>query len=123
VEALLALGHDVLDPSYLGDTELLARIESVIVLDSHRSELERVAHVLLPVRVAAEKDGTLTNHAGRVQRVVPAVEPAFEAYSEGEVLARLGRALGLAGFEEKWDAAAVLRDLVAHHPTLAVAES
>jgi NADH-quinone oxidoreductase subunit G len=121
VDALLALGHDLLDPGYLGDPALLARLDSVIVLDSHRSELERAAHVLLPVRVAAEKDGHLTNHAGLVQRVVPAVEPAFEAYAEGEVLARLGAALGLPGFEEKWDARAIGRDLARRHPALAPA--
>ena len=37
----------------------------------------------------AEKRGTFTNHAGHVQRVAPAVEPAFDAWSEGEVLLRL----------------------------------
>jgi hypothetical protein len=30
--------------------------------------------------------------------VEPAVEPAFEAYCEGEILAALGAALGLTGF-------------------------
>ena len=62
-----------------------------------RPDLQRVAHVLFPTRVAAEKHGTLTNHAGRVQTVEPAVEPAFDARSEGEVLAALGAALGLPG--------------------------
>jgi len=111
VEALIALGHDVLDPAYLGGEAALAGLDTVIVLDTHRSELERVAHVLLPVRVAAEKHGTLTNHAGRVQRVRPAVEPAFEAYADGEVLAKLGARLGLAGFDGKWDVRAVSRAL------------
>jgi NADH-quinone oxidoreductase subunit G len=118
VDALVALGHDVLDPAYLGDPQALAHLDTVIVLDTHRSELERAAHVVLPVRVAAEKDGHLTNHAGLVQRVVPAVEPAFEAYADGEVLSRLGAALGVPGFEEKWDPRAAQRDLAARHPAL-----
>jgi anaerobic selenocysteine-containing dehydrogenase len=57
-----------------------------------------VAHVLVPTRVAAEKGGSFTNHAGLAQRVEPAVEPAWEAWSEAYVLTRLGAALGLAGF-------------------------
>ncbi|HVP28440.1 MAG TPA: 2Fe-2S iron-sulfur cluster-binding protein [Myxococcota bacterium] len=116
VDALLVLGHDVLDPAYLGDPAALASLDTVIVLDTHRSELERVAHVLLPVRVAAEKHGTLTNHAGRVQRVRPAVEPAFEAYAEGEVLARLGALLQLPGFDGKWDVRETSRALGTSSP-------
>jgi predicted molibdopterin-dependent oxidoreductase YjgC len=116
VDGLIVLGHDLLDPAYLGDPAALAHLDTVIVLDTHRSELERVAHVLLPVRVAAEKSGTLTNHAGRVQRVVSAVEPAFESYAEGEVLAKLGAALRLDGFDGKWDAREVSRSLGASNP-------
>jgi len=100
----VVLGHDLLDPAYLGDAEALSGLDTVVLLDTHRSPLERVAHVALPARHAAEKLGTLTNAAGRVQRVQPSVEPVFEACSEGEALARIGRALGLPGFQEEWDA-------------------
>jgi len=103
VDALLMMGHDLLHEQFLGGTEALERLDTVIVLDSHVSAIERVAHVMLPTRVAAEKRGTLTNHAGRVQRVWPAVEPSWEAYSDGEVIARLGRALGLEGFDGRFD--------------------
>jgi anaerobic selenocysteine-containing dehydrogenase len=54
--------------------------------------------VVFPARHPAEREGTLTNHAGLVQRVSPAVEPPFEAYCEGEILAEIGAALGLPGF-------------------------
>jgi predicted molibdopterin-dependent oxidoreductase YjgC len=86
VRALLVSGHDVLE---LLEPAELARLEHVVLLDTHRSALERAAHVVLPVRHAAEKAGTFTNHAGRVQRFEAAVEPAWEALSEGEVFARL----------------------------------
>jgi len=36
--------------------------------------------------------------------VEPAVEPGFDARSEGEVLAALGHALGLPGFDGHFDA-------------------
>ena len=86
IRALLVLGHHLLD---LVDPAELAALEHVILLDTHRSALERVAHVVLPVRHAAEKQGTFTNHAGRVQRFEAALEPAWEALAEGEVFARL----------------------------------
>jgi len=104
VDGLVVLGHDLLDPAYLGDAEALSGLDTVVLLDTHRSPLERVAHVALPARHAAEKLGTLTNAAGRVQRVRPSVEPVFEACAEGEALSRIGRALGLPGFQEDWDA-------------------
>ncbi len=103
VEALLCLGHDLLHESLLGGTGPLEGLDSVVVLDTHRSELERVANVVLPARHAAEKHGTLTNHAGLEQRLQPAVEPAFQAWSEGELLARLGAALELEGFDGTFD--------------------
>jgi hypothetical protein len=41
-----------------------------------------------------------------VQTVEPAVEPAFDARSEGEALWRLGQLLGLAGFSTSYEARA-----------------
>jgi NADH-quinone oxidoreductase subunit G len=119
VEGLIVLGHDLLDARYLGGVDELARLDTLIAIDSHVSELERVAHVLLPSRVAAEKWGTLTNHAGRVQRVRPAVEPAFEAFAEGELLTRLGAALGLPGFDAPYDVRALSKQLAAAVPAFA----
>jgi NADH-quinone oxidoreductase subunit G len=103
IDAVIAMGHDVLDPQLLGDAAPLESADTVILLDSHVSDLVRVAHAVFPTRVAAEKHGTLTNFAGRVQRVRPALEPAWEAYSEGEIISRLGAALGLDGFDGRFD--------------------
>jgi NADH-quinone oxidoreductase subunit G len=119
VDALIVLGHDLLDEAFLGDTAALARLDTVILIDTHHSELERVAHVVFPARHAAEKSGTFTNHAGRVQRIEQAVEPGFESYAEGEVLSRLGVALGLAGFESDYDPRAVSRELARAKPAFA----
>ena len=46
----------------------------------------------------------------------PAVEPAFDAWSDGEVVARLGALLGLEGFEAGYDVRAVSRALAAAVP-------
>ncbi len=109
VRALIVLGSDAL--AALGGETALAGLDCVILLDTHHSALERAAHVVFPARVAAEKHGTLTNHAGRVQRVTPAIEPAFDAHAEGEILTRIGQALGLTGFAPgtRYDAREVSR--------------
>lgn len=120
VEALIVMGHDVLAPPYQeAGLAALGGIDTVVLLDTHRSHLESLAHVVLPARVAAEKHGTLTNVDGRVQRVQPAVEPAFEARAEGELLWLLAQALGLAGFEEEWDARAIAKQMTDAVPALA----
>jgi len=99
----IVLGHDALHPDHLGGGKALAELEAVVAVDTHQSDLLKVAHVLFPARVAAERHGTVTNFEGRVQRVVPAVEPPFEAYAMGEILFRLGEALRLAGFDGGYD--------------------
>jgi NADH-quinone oxidoreductase subunit G len=110
VDALLVMDADALAelPELL---ETLRGLDTVIHLGTHRSAVESVAHVVFPARHAAEKHGSLTNFAGRVQRVVPAVEPPFEARAEGEVLWRLGQALGLPGFEGAFDVRAAAKAL------------
>jgi len=104
LDAMIVMGHDLLDAQHLGGVEDLARLDTLVVLDTHHSALERVAHVVLPGRHAAEKTGTLTNHAGIVQRVVPVVEPRGDARAGAWAFRRLSRALGLPGFEEEGSA-------------------
>ena len=106
-KAAIVLGHDLLDERHLGGTEALEGLDLLIVLDVTQSALHKVADVVIPVRHAAEKHGTLTNHAGRVQRVEPAVEPAWDAWSDGEVLTLMGHALGLEDFEDSYDPAKI----------------
>jgi NADH-quinone oxidoreductase subunit G len=119
VDAVVMLGHDALHESLLGGVELLSGLDTVIVLDTHVSKLQHVAHVMFPVRHAAEKHGTLVNADGRAQRVQPAVEPAWEAYSDGEVLAQIGAAMGLDGFDGRFGAREVSRELAAANPAFA----
>jgi NADH-quinone oxidoreductase subunit G len=116
IKGLVVLGHDFASAGYLGGAAALAKLDTVIVLDTHHSELQRVAHVMLPVRHAAEKDASYVNHAGRVQRSWPVVEPSFESYADGEVLSRIAAVLGLAGFDGKFDVREVSRSLGAIAP-------
>ncbi|NNL67105.1 MAG: molybdopterin-dependent oxidoreductase [Myxococcales bacterium] len=97
LDALVVMGHDLLAHEALGGTdgasEALARLETLIVLDTHRSALERTAHVVIPVRHLAEKSGHVTNFEGVVQEVAPAVAARGETLPEAEVFARLARAM------------------------------
>jgi predicted molibdopterin-dependent oxidoreductase YjgC len=115
----VVLGHDILGERYLGGDRDLATLDTVIALGLHQSELQRVAHVVFPTLHAAEKHGTLTNFAGRVQRVAPVVTPAWEARAEGEVLARIGAALGLEGFDGSYDPRDTSRELAQREPAFA----
>ncbi len=107
VKALIMVGQDALGAGVLSDLDALRGLDTLVLLDTHHSAIEGVAAVVLPARHAAEKRGTLTNHAGYVQRVVPALEPAFDARDEGAICWALGAALGLEGFAGPYDATAV----------------
>jgi len=119
VDAVIVLGHDALQEGLLGSEQALAGLDTVILLDTHASELQRVAHVIVPVRHAAEKLGSFVNAARRVQRAVPAVESGWETFADGEVIARLGAALGLEGFDGSYDVHSVARELAATHAAFA----
>ncbi len=112
-DGLVVLGHDILGDGGLGDPSVLDALDTVILLDTHESPLVTPAHVVVPTRHPAEKHGTLVNHAGRIQRVVPAVEPRFEALTDGEALWRVGAAMGLEGFGEPWSLDRVRAELAA----------
>ena len=93
VDGLIVMGHDLLDGAFLAGTEALEGLDTLIGLDTHHSALERVAHVVFPVRHAAEKDASYTNSAGLVQGVKRAVVPGLDVLDEREVLARIAWAL------------------------------
>ena len=111
LDGLIVFGHDLLDTAYLGGSDALARLDTVIGFDTHCSPMDRVAHVLFPVRHPVEKNASYTNSAGRVQRVRAGVVPAADVLDEGDILTRLGAALALPGFPGEWDAAETSRRL------------
>ncbi len=74
------------EASVLGAVE---KVETLITQDSNRSGLTARAHIVLPGLTWAEKDGSFTNHAGRVQRIRRAMTPPEGALTDGEVFVRL----------------------------------
>lgn len=92
----------------LGGEPPVDRAETLIVFASHLNAAAQQADVVFPIAVATEEDGTLTNFAGRVQRLrrgaaLPGTaEPAWFAVKE---LARaLGQPMPISAPEQVWEA-------------------
>jgi predicted molibdopterin-dependent oxidoreductase YjgC len=91
--------------------DAFSAVDKLILLDTHESVLEERADVVLPTRSFAEVEGTFTNHANRVQRFLPILEPTFEAWSYGEALQRLAAEIGLEGFQQGYSVREVSKRL------------
>jgi NADH-quinone oxidoreductase subunit G len=87
IKTLIVFGEDVTRHG-LG-TDLLGKLETLIVSDILPNETTRLAHYLLPGCAHAEKRGTFTNTKGRVQKFMKAVEPPGDARPEWEFLRTL----------------------------------
>ncbi len=73
----------------------LAKVDTVIFIGSNRHSTADLAHIQLPACTFAEKDGTFTNYAGRVQRIHKAVDPLEDSLAEWLILRKLSRAMGV----------------------------
>jgi predicted molibdopterin-dependent oxidoreductase YjgC len=90
------------------------QLDCLIVQTAHSLPGCEQAHVLLPSATYAERDGTLTNFQGRLQRINAAFAPRGEALPAWQISTRLARVLG-----HDWayaSAEAVLNDIVAAIP-------
>jgi NADH-quinone oxidoreductase subunit G len=90
IRVLYVCGPDlpqVVDPQLL--ERALSTLECLIVQDVGRSPLAERAHIVLPSLTFAEKTGTFTNHAGRVQQVHQAVNPPEGQPGDGEIFSRV----------------------------------
>lgn len=118
LRALYLCGDDV---ARVVDADLLDRalsgVEVLVVQDLFLSPLAERAHVVLPSLSWAEKTGSFTNFAGRVQQIHRAVAPPEGQPCDGEIFTRLLAAAGAspAGF----DAAAVLGEIAEEMPAFA----
>jgi predicted molibdopterin-dependent oxidoreductase YjgC len=78
------------DPGRLA--EVLREVDCVVFEGSWDSPTARLADVVLPAAVYAEKEGTFVNFQGRVQRFHPAVPPRGASLTDLEILARFAAA-------------------------------
>jgi NADH-quinone oxidoreductase subunit G len=87
IKTLIVFGEDV--TKFGLGTDLLGKIETLIVSEILPNETTKLAHYLLPGCAHAEKRGTFTNAKGRVQKFMKAVEPPGDARPEWEFLHEL----------------------------------
>jgi predicted molibdopterin-dependent oxidoreductase YjgC len=87
IRTLIVFGED-LTKHGLG-TDLLAKLETLIVSDILPNSTTAAATYLLPGCAHAEKRGTFVNVKGRVQKFMKAVEPTGDARAEWEFLHEL----------------------------------
>ncbi len=90
VRGLYVCGDDLLAAV---DRDRLARIlgglELLIVQVTTLEDAFKSAQVVFPTTMLAEKDGTVTNHAGRVQRIEQAVRPPDGWLTDGAIFTAL----------------------------------
>jgi predicted molibdopterin-dependent oxidoreductase YjgC len=74
--------------------EALKQLELLIVVDAYESPLTSIAHVVLPLALNLEKDGTFTNFDRTVQRVRAAVPAMGEAKNVIQILSAVAQRMG-----------------------------
>ncbi len=84
IKTLIVFGEDVTKHGI--DTELLGKLDTLIVSDILPNATTKLAHYVLPGCAHAEKRGTFTNVKGRVQKFMKAVEAPGDARTEWEFL-------------------------------------
>ena len=87
IRTLIVFGEDVTKHGI--GTDLLAKLETLIVSDILPNATTAAATYLLPGCAHAEKRGTFVNVKGRVQKFMKAVEPKGDARAEWEFLHEL----------------------------------
>jgi len=96
ISTLIIVGADLTTSSL--DRELLGRAlqrATSVALVTHRSDMNALVDVALPMASSMEQTGTWTNHEGRVQRFMPVLERMGEARPLLEVLASLAEGTGV----------------------------
>jgi NADH-quinone oxidoreductase subunit G len=88
LRAAYVLGEDLI-ASGNGAAEAIRKLSFCVVQDTHLTATAKLAHVVLPATVFAEKEGTYTNRRGRVQRVRPSLVKPPGVLDDWEVLQRL----------------------------------
>ncbi len=86
LDVLVVVDHDLDRILPLATVEAaLHRVQQVIVLAQHETGTTRRAHLVLPVAMFAEREGTWINVDGRLQRFLPALAPLGVAVPEWKV--------------------------------------
>jgi NADH-quinone oxidoreductase subunit G len=90
LKGLYICGADILDEIAPENLDSLLKSLEVLIVHALRPHprLAR-ATVVFPTTTYAEKDGSFTNHAGRVQRIFKAIETPLGWLTDGDIFTRL----------------------------------
>ena len=94
VRALLLFGNVLSDLSDAEVESLLSKVPFVAHIGTGDGTVSRAAHAVLPSASFAERGGTFTNIAGRVQRFHKGFAPRGKARNDIEILVGLAKRLG-----------------------------
>jgi NADH-quinone oxidoreductase subunit G len=94
IQAVLIFGNGLADLSDEETSALLSEVPFIAQVGTNDGALARMAHAVLPQASFAERGGTFTNAAGRVQRFRAAFPPRGKARSPIAILAGLADCLG-----------------------------
>jgi NADH-quinone oxidoreductase subunit G len=94
IRALLVFGNVLADFTEGEIGPLLSNVPFVAHVGTNNGALSRAAHAVLPSASFAERGGTFTNFAGRVQRFRPGFPPRGKARADIEIVAELANRLG-----------------------------
>jgi NADH-quinone oxidoreductase subunit G len=101
IRALLVFGNVLADLPEGEIAGLLSKVPFVANVGTNDGAVPRAAHAVLPQASFAERGGTFTNYAGRVQRFQPGFRPRGKARAGIEIVSelanRMGAAWGFAG--------------------------
>ncbi len=96
IRALITLGENPFE--YIPDSEFLrktlGKLELLVVIDQHQTEIADVAHFLLPSASSFERPGHLVSAEGFVQPTAPSMAYWGESLPDAEILLRLVRQMG-----------------------------
>jgi NADH-quinone oxidoreductase subunit G len=129
LDALLVAGVDPFDlPDPAAALDALDKARFVVSVETRRSAVTELAHVVLPVAAVAEKDGSFVDWEGRVRSFTATLRQVGLALPDAKVVGYLARELGFdLGFADPAGARAELAALStwsgARETTLAAPEA
>ncbi|UCE22445.1 MAG: (2Fe-2S)-binding protein [Candidatus Aminicenantes bacterium] len=93
---LLMFGSFISGPfDSTGFKDALKKTELKILFTPHVHEMNSLFDIIFPTALIAEKEGSLTNVDGKVQRFAPIFEAPEDSLSEWNILTDLGQTLGI----------------------------
>jgi NADH-quinone oxidoreductase subunit G len=93
LDAMYVAGADIAALHRDGDfaREALGKLRFLVVQDIFLTDTARLAHVVLPAAAWAEKNGTVTNQEGRVQKITRLLPPPGKARTDFGIFRSVGR--------------------------------